>query len=86
MIMIDNLWMIYKDIKPTKHKQICSLCNKQIEKGEERVCVLHDIFYNSTDKYIKIHKHCFCYAIYKKIGEGLTLSKKMKDRILVEEL
>jgi len=82
----DNLHNIYLDTKPTNHYQYCPICKKDLKKGDKRVSVKRGEINGKYDTWYYYHLECFCYAIVKRFKGYLKTSKKIMDKIIVENL
>jgi len=57
------------DIKPTKFHQRCSVCNKDLEKGERRVRLIRGMSRRGYFQYAYYHFDCFLAVFYQRIHD-----------------
>jgi len=85
MNTLNDGWLMDSYTKPTNHKQVCQHCGKSIEKDEQVVKVLANMYYNYP-RYIYFHYSCYLYCIIKTFKGDLKGSRKIMDKIMVDNL
>ena len=80
-------WLIDRYSKPTRHKQWCGICSKDLEKGEDIIKVRSgNSRYGDYATFIYFHSYCYVLSLRKKLKGLVSITKKVRDYYIMEQL
>jgi len=80
-------YLISRYNKPTRHKQWCSICSKDLEKGEDIIKIrAGNSRYGSYATFIYFHPYCYVIALKNKLKGLINITKKVRDYYIMEQL